>query len=250
MTDLERELRALSVELEFPATPDLVRRVRSRLAEPRARRRLHGRRTLAVALAVLALGVAAALAVPPARTAILRWLGIEGARIVRVEELPPTAVRRELRLGERVTLAEARARAGFRVLVPGAETFARPDAVYFSRSVPGGVVTFRYGPAGAIRGLLTQFDSRPGFPYIEKSAARGTRIERVSVDGDGGYWLEGRPHVVVFENEHGEVQTGTLRLAGNTLLWQRGTVTLRLEGKLTKEQALAIAASVRGTGRD
>ena len=250
MPDLERELRDLGVRLDFPPTPDLAQGVRDRLAEPRGWRALLGRRALVVALAVLTLAVVAALAVPPARTAILRWLGIEGARIVRVEELPPTAVPRELRLGEPVTLAEARARAGFAVLVPLAESFARPDAVYFSPSVPGGAVTLRYGSPTAIRALLTQFQSDPGFPYIRKSAAPGTRIEQVSVGGSRGYWLEGKPHLVVFRNQRGEVQTGTLRLAANTLLWQRGTTTLRLEGKLTKEQAIAIAESVRASERD
>lgn len=250
MSDLERELRELSARLEFPPTPDLAANVSARLAEPRGRRRLFERRALAVALAVLAIALAAALAVPPARTAILRWLGIGGARIVMVDELPPTVVARDLELGERVTLAEARARAGFPLLVPGARTFARPDAVYLSGAVPDGVVTFRYGSERQVRALLTQFRTRPGFPLIRKSAAPGTRIEPVEVDGDRGYWLEGKPHLFVFENERGQVQTGTLRLAGNTLLWQRGTITLRLEGRLTKEQALAIAASVIAPRRD
>ena len=250
MPELERELRDLGLRLEFPSTPDLVPGVRARLAEPRGWRALLGRRALVVALAVLTLAVVAGLAVPPARTAILRWLGLEGALIVRVDELPPTAVPRQPRLGEAVTLADARSRAGFTVLAPTAEDFARPDAVYFSPAVPGGVVTFRYGSPAAIRALLTQFESGPGFPYIEKSATPGTRIERVSVGGSRGYWLEGKPHLVVFQNERGDVQTGTLRLAGNTLLWQRGTTTLRLEGKLTKAQAIAIAESVSVSERD
>ena len=250
MSELERELRDLAFRLEFPATPDIASGVRRRLAEPRGWRALLGRRAVLVALAVLVLAVAAALAVPPARTAILRWLGIEGARIVLVDELPPTPVRRELGLGERVTLAEARSRAGFRVLVPAAPSFSRPEAVYFSDAVPGGVVTFRYGSAREVRALLTEFRTRPGFPLIRKSAAPGTRIDAVEVDGSEGYWLEGKPHLLVFENDRGQVQTGTARLAGNTLLWQRGTITLRLEGRLTKEQALEIAASVAATTPD
>jgi ABC-type transporter Mla MlaB component len=38
---------------------------------------------------------------------------------------------------------------------------------------------------------------------------------------------------------------GTLRLARNTLIWQRGSVMLRLEGELTRAEALRIARSVR-----
>ena len=34
-------------------------------------------------------------------------------------------------------------------------------------------------------------------------------------------------------------------VAGNTLLWQHGTLTLRLEGALTEAQALDLARSLR-----
>jgi hypothetical protein len=35
------------------------------------------------------------------------------------------------------------------------------------------------------------------------------------------------------------------RLARNTLLWEDGPVTLRLEGDFSKERALALAARIR-----
>ena len=244
MTDLERTLTELGARIEFPPTPDLASGVRARVAERPRRRSVLQRRALAVALAVLALAIATALAVPPARSAILRWLGIEGARIERVEELPPTPRDARLRLGERVTLAEARARAGFRVAVPTAPGFEEPDAVYFSRAVPGGVVSFVYGSEAAPRALVTQFASERGFPFIQKSATPQTTIERVRIDGAPGYWLAGRPHTFVFRNARGVVQQGTLRLAGNTLVWQAGDVTLRLEGRLSKAEALRVAASL------
>lgn len=37
----------------------------------------------------------------------------------------------------------------------------------------------------------------------------------------------------------------TLRLAGSTLLWTHGEQTLRLEGQLSKAEALRVAASMR-----
>jgi hypothetical protein len=245
MTELERALLELGARLEFPPTPDLAGAVRTRLAEPRGWRRLLERRAVAIALAVLALGVATAFAVPPARTAILRWLGIEGARIRLVEKLPATPLERELRLGERVTLAEAMERVGFRIRVPRGDGFNDPDAVYVSEAVPRGVVSFLYGSPKRVRALLTQFVSEPGFPYIDKSAGPETSVESVRVDGGRGYWLEGRPHLFVFRNAYGQSQAGSLRLAGNTLVWQVGRLTLRLEGKLTKEQALRVAESLR-----
>src|SRR6476619_3983386 len=118
MPELEPQLRALGGELEWPATPDLAAAVRPRLER---RRQLPGR-PLAIALAVLVLALAAALAVPSARSAILRFLGIEGVTVQRVDKLPQAAPLGTL--GDRITMAAARRRLGFRPLLPDGE---RPD---------------------------------------------------------------------------------------------------------------------------
>jgi len=39
--------------------------------------------------------------------------------------------------------------------------------------------------------------------------------------------------------------TGSLRLARNTLIWQRDGVVLRLEGQITRAQALRLASRLR-----
>ena len=49
---------------------------------------------------------------------------------------------------------------------------------------------------------------------------------------------------MLYEHPSGAVREAPARLAGNTLLWQRGDLTLRLEADITKERALAIARSV------
>jgi hypothetical protein len=41
------------------------------------------------------------------------------------------------------------------------------------------------------------------------------------------------------------VRDDRARLAGTSLLWEQGNLTLRPEGTLAKEEALRIAASVR-----
>jgi hypothetical protein len=246
MPDLERQLEDLGRSLAFPPTPDLASSVRRRLAgEERRRFRLPARRPLAIAAAALAAGIAVAFAVPPARTAILRVFGVGGVRIERVDRLPAVSVARRLRLGRQMSLAEARARARFRVRVPRAGGFDDPDAVYFSDAVPGGLVSFLYGSETRPLALLTEFETEPGFPHIDKSAPPGTRLESVSVGGDRGYWLEGEPHLFAFRNRAGATQFGRLRLATNTLVWQHDGLTLRLEGKLTKSEALDIAESTR-----
>ena len=66
----------------------------------------------------------------------------------------------------------------------------------------------------------------------------------MTVNGEPGVWLE-EPHLVFFEDLRGRVRQSTGRLAGKTLLWQHGDVTLRLEGDLSKEEALRIARTGR-----
>ena len=220
MAELDVALRELGRHVEFPATPDLASAVRVRLERPR-----WSRRPFAVALAVLVVGVGAVLAVPPARTAVLDWLGLRGVSIVRVDELPPTPAVERLDLGREITLEEA----PLWVQVPDDE----PDSVH----VGNGTVSLLWGTPDRVRLLLTEFR---GDALIEKLIEPEVRVELVTVNGEEGAWLD-EPHVVIFEDLRGRIRRSTARLAGKTLLWQHGEVTLRLEGDLTKEEALRIA---------
>lgn len=248
MAELELELRELGAWIEYPPTPDLPTAVRRRLAAEPERRGFAFplRRTLVLGFAVLAVAVGAAMAVPQARTAILEWLGLRGVEIERVPTQPEApAVGADLGLGQRTSLDEARERARYDVLVPSVDELADPDEVYFSSITPGGQVGFVHRSDGRVRLLFTQFRGTLDRDLIFKSAGPGTTIERVSVNGELGFWLAGEPHEFVYLDEAGQPMLETLRLAGNTLLWQHGELTLRLEGDLTKREALRIAESVR-----
>jgi len=88
MPELELALTDLGRHVEFPPTPDVTPRVRERLAErPGSRRGLTRRRGLALAFALLAVAVAAVLAVPQTRAAILEFFHLRGVTIERVGEL-------------------------------------------------------------------------------------------------------------------------------------------------------------------
>jgi hypothetical protein len=93
--------------------------------------------------------------------------------------------------------------------------------------------------------LLTEFLGADAPVFARKFLGAGTSIESVNVDGQAGVWLAGRPHEFAYLDEHGQIQMESLRLAANTLLWERGRVTLRLEGAISKSAALRIANSVR-----
>src|SRR5207249_605229 len=57
--------------------------------------------------------------------------------------------------------------------------------------------------------------------------------------------LAGQPHQFFFRDPAGTMQPETLRLAGNTLLWEDGALTYRLEAQVSLEEAVRIASSLR-----
>jgi len=239
MNELERSLVLLGRELDVPEAPDLVPRVLSEVG-PRPRRVPNRRLALALALALAAL-VAAALAIPSARSTLLRVLHIDGAEIVRVDELPPVELQASLEssLGRRVSLADARRVARFPLHV----LEQKPDAVYVSRS---GAVWLLYGSSSRVRLLVAETPhERVDRRFFDKLVAAGTTIEEVEVDGAPGVFLGGQPHEVILANEHGDPVAETARLARNVLVWSRGGVAYRLEGDFDRGEALQIAHSLR-----
>lgn len=245
MPELELALADLGRHVEFPPTPDLAPRVRERLAErPESRPGLTRRRAVALAFALLAVAVAAVLAVPQTRAAILEFFHLRGVTIERVGELPTVPLQRDfnkLFLGEKVSLDEARDRADFEVVVP--EALGDPDGVYLQEAPPGGMVSLVYGTPEHPRALFTQFRGSVE-EVIFKKVAAATQIDSVRVNGEPGYFLSGNPHDFSYFDRRGEYRQEIVRLAGNTLLWERGPLTLRLEADINGEEALKIARSV------
>jgi hypothetical protein len=171
--------------------------------------------------------------------------------------LPPVGT--HLRLGRRVTLAQAQAHAGFHIVLPAA--LPQPDEVYLGTPGQGGpmpgpppgqavqvALVYRAGPrlpratTTGVGLLLTELQ---GSPMLGKFLDVGTRVEPVSVHGAPGYWLTGKPHGFGYLGPNGQPYIESVRLAGNVLLWQHGTLLLRLESALPKAAALRIAGSVR-----
>ena len=243
MPELELALRDLGGGVDWPVEPELEHGVLRRIREAPVRRRRVPRRAIVIALAVLAVAVGAVFAVPQTRAAVLEFFHLRGVTIQRVEELPTVSVQAGLGtfLGDPVTLAQARERADFDVVVP--EALGVPDEVYFQSGPPaGGMVSFVYGTKDDPRALFTEFAGRVD-EIIFKKVAPETKIEAVTVDGQRGYWLEGA-HFFAYLDRQGDMQSEQVRLAGNVLLWERGTRTLRLEADISKAEALEIAASV------
>jgi hypothetical protein len=242
VNELEQQLVELGSALELPEAPDLVAAVRDRLPSRPARRlrwpALRGRRrtvALGIAMAVLLAGTAAAIS--PVRHAIERVFGINGAVVERVPQLPPLpkATRSSLHLGHPIPVADARHAASFAALLPPRGV----TSAYVSNDVAGGRISLIAG-----RLLVIEFRGTSR-PFIFKMVAVGTRVARAQVVGDPAAYLEGAPHEVIFLDAHGNPRTDEVRLAGNVLLWQHGSLTLRIEGARSLRAALAVARSLR-----
>jgi hypothetical protein len=216
-------------------------------------------RTVAAAAAVLIL-VSGALLVfaPGVRTAVAGFLGLRGARIEVGTPPPsglvPTSLGGPLRLGERVSLAEAQARVPFRIELPSDPRLGPPDEVYLTTrgSEPQVFLVWHARPGfpkAASTGaglLLSEFRARVDERLLEKKIlGAGTTLQAVEVNGEPGFWIAGNPHALLFYDADGTVIEDTARLAGNVLLWQHGDLTLRLEGFLPLDPVLDVARGVR-----
>jgi hypothetical protein len=231
MNELERRLHELGGEIAYPATP------RFDLGFDRRPVRASRLRPLALGFAVLVAVLAGVLAFSPgARSAFLEIFHIRGATVERVETLPDVRAQR-LDFGERVTRDEAERRVGFELLDLGDE----PDAIYVR---PDGLASVIYGDAARPRLVLSQARGAIYDGFIKKTGGRGTTIVYVTVDGEPGLFVDGDEHFVMFLDENGAISDDLTYLAGTVLLWNRGDLLLRLEGDLTRAEALELAESV------
>lgn len=260
--ELEARLRHLGRRLSYPPAPDVHDEVLERIQgrAPLSRRRWRGllsspRQKVAAVVLALLFAVVSALGISPGvRDAAAEWLGLKGIRITFLPSiLEPEPAGANLKLGEELSLEEARERVSYRVLVPTLPELGEPDEVYVRTYPPGGQVSLVYrARPGLTRAsetgvglLLSEFRGQTGEVYFEKLLGPGARVETVTVDGSRGFWLEGELHAFLYRDERGSVRKEELRLAASTLIWERGELTLRLEGKLSKREALRIAESVR-----
>lgn len=91
------------------------------------------------------------------------------------------------------------------------------------------------------RALITEFRGA-SIPWVRKTIGPRTRVDELRIAG--GY-IHGAPHRVLFQAREGAVRLDRVRIAGNVLVWQRGPLTIRIEGTRTRAQALALARSLR-----
>jgi RNA polymerase sigma factor (sigma-70 family) len=241
--------------------------VKSRVSRglARLRERLVAREAIAILVGLIMLGLGL-LAWPDARNAIAERLGLRGVSITHVPEVPtplpiptpppgvptalPTPAGVALGLGTPLTLEQARERFGPGLLLP--EELGTPDGVYLTTGLLSLVYAPRQSlppvpPASGVGLLLTEFRATLDTSLVlGKGVPPGTRVEEVRVNGNQGFWIDGAPHLF-FRESNTSMRDVPPRLAGNTLLWEQAGLTLRVESALSRDAAMRVAASVRGT---
>jgi hypothetical protein len=248
---VEAELRELGRELDVPPAASPAAAVRQRLDGPAVRRpHLAPRRTgilrrwrpaWRAALIVVAVLAALLVATPQGRAVVahvLRFAGIE----LQQEPGPAPSPRNSAALpGERrMSLAEARQHVSFPILVSAA--LGRPSEVVVSDGGRVASLIYRRTPYGLVR--MDEFAGHLDPVFFQKFIHLGD-VTQVRVNGRKGLWIKG-PHELVYVTRDGTPAFASARLTtGNTLIWGTRQVALRLEGNLTKTEALAIAGSAR-----
>ena len=230
MSVLEQRLEDLGGEIAYPATPSFDLTFESR------RERAPLLRPLALGFAVLAAALAGVLAFSPgARSAFLELFRLKGATVELTETLPEVEVQ-AIDFGERVSRAEAERLVGFPL-----HDLGEPDAVFVRGTT---IATLVYGPVEKPRLALSQLRGGVWDGFVKKAGAGGTTVEDVTVNGEPGLFVSGDEHFVMFRDGQGNITDEQTYLAGTVLLWNRGELLLRLEGDLTREEALELARSV------
>ena len=256
VNELEQQLRGLRPYLDYPATPNLVAAVRARLVTAPRRPWWSSfaiPRRLALAAAVALLVIGGLLAIPQTRDSIAHWFGVRGVIVNTVPSLPPGPLGQDLKLGQRTTLDGARTGVHFQVLVPTDPSLGDPDEIWLNRSVPNGEVSFIYRVRPGLQTasktdvaiLVMEIQGTTEKFGFQKMLGPDTTLTEVTVNGGPGYWIAGSPHIFFFTDASGAFHEENMRLATNTLVWQQGDRTIRIEGPLTEAQALQIAASMQ-----
>ncbi len=272
--ELGTALRALGEALGWPVGRDIAPLVIERLRTQAGEGRLLPRPTPPrLPRLRLALVVAAALLALLAAAAAAGVLGLPGIRILvggsvgapepsttspiagSPTPAPSGPLGRSLGLGRPVDPASLDQVVGRHVPLPAG--LGRPASAWLDTNLGVTVVSLAW-PASAdlpatdplttrepgIGAILTEIPATVDGALLEKVLGDGATIETAEVNGRVGYWIGGAPHGVLVLGRDGQIVALDTRLAGNTLLWTQGGLTFRLESALTRDAAVALAATI------
>jgi hypothetical protein len=264
--DEEAALHDLARYLEATLPrPDYSSDVLARIAADKDEQRVRGfRRTpgsplfstrlAAAVLIIIALALATVIVDPAARRAIAGWFSFDGISIKRgsLEPSPhrhANSIGSDLGLGKSVSLGEARRSAGFRLGLP--PVLGTPAALYEYRSQGAVVISVVYRPGPNVPasqfsgvGLILTEIRGDGQVLLQKILGAGAGTSAVDVRGTTGVFISGPQEVMMLDPEQRYLGTPA-RLSANTIIWQVGEVTYRVEAQSSKAALLRVAGSIR-----
>lgn len=268
MNELEQELfekRLVSIAagLDYPRTPDIAGQVMRRL-RPGTRSRFLSRR-LARSLTILLILCASLMLIPPARAAIIEFIQIGIVRIFprSVEptmELirtatPQTAVPLTATPGASLPLpsliplldniagetklANAVQTTNYPVLLPAyPPDLGQPNHVYVQDADGTMIILVWVDPGHPEDAMMSLHFIPEGSWAISK--VEPVTIQETEVNGQRAIWAVG-PYPLRLRN--GDIEFTRL-IEGYVLIWEKGTITYRLETSLPLEEAIRIAESL------
>ena len=270
MIDLERSLGELADRLEIPNGDWVVSDVVRRIGEP-SRRPAIGRAPR-LAGALIALVVVAIVALPGPRHAVARWLGFDSVRIEPGVTVPSTSSAStptsgassvptgsvvvpttlpvpDLGLGPSLSIEKAKSTTGLPDPTPS--LLGDPQSIHVVQPPATGQIVLVYSPSALVPesavigagALVSVMPAHIDEGFFQKTLGSTSTVRHADVDGNVGYWIEGSPHQLLFDFGD-QIQPDTLRLATNTLLWQRGDYVYRIEAYVDLETAIRIAKSI------
>ena len=227
------------------------------------------RRLLLVAAAVL-LVVAIAAALPGPRRTVARWFGIGTVEIRTVPDSQSTGESRSASNDREPVASSMSAGSASTTTRPATTTTSPVDldalgppvsaaAAMEATGLPLPVATALGEPASwrlpggrqivgvypvddhvVLVGLLGGLTDSASF---SKQVTAGF-ASRLMVDGAPGVWITGGEHLFAVLDESGVIAVDPVRVAVDTLLWERDGLTYRIEGATSLDQALTLAESV------
>ncbi|HZX53647.1 MAG TPA: hypothetical protein VFE86_03155 [Ilumatobacteraceae bacterium] len=248
MIDLEQSLEDLAGRVDIPGEQWMVDDVVRRIATVTPTRD-RPRRVARVAALVVVAVVVLLLVLPGPRRAVARWLGFDSVRIEPGVTVPATTDS-PLRLGPAVSMNAAMASTGLPDPTPAA--LGAPQSVHVIEPPQRGQILLVYTPSElvpqsdvtGVGALVSVMPAHIEAGFFRKTLGSDATVRPVEFDGVRGYWIEGSPHQLFFEIGQDQLEQDTLRLATNTLLWERNGHLYRLEADISLETAIGIASSI------
>jgi hypothetical protein len=259
----ELRLKKAAKGMIYPDAPQLSGAVLAGLV---ARRPRVVRMGWVIAGILLALVLAAGLAVPSVRAAVLDWIRIGAVRIYLVQPSPtpmptqiptslsepvaavitptpqpsPTALSSILDLSGETTLGDAESKAGFSVLLPAYPSdLEQPDHVFLQDLGGPEVILVWMDRIDPQKVRLALYEVYSDNIVLRKMAPK--TVMKTVVNGKPAVWIEGQ---YMLAAGTGDMVVRRL-VEGHTLVWTVGKITYRLESGLDLAAVVRIAESLQ-----